>query len=289
MCTAVGMNFDKFYFGRTLDIETSYNQEVVVIPRKFKLDFRFAGSLIFHHAIIGMAAVVNDFPLIFDAANEKGLCGAALRFKDNAVYFKEKADKTNVAPFEVILWVLSLASSVYEAKNLIRQINIIDFSFSEELPNSHLHWFFADKNESIVVEQTKDGLFVYDNPFGILTNNPPFPLMIEKIKGFKNITDKEGLPGDYSSVSRFIRANFVKQNSYKPSGKEEGLSQFFHILNSVLVPKGCVVLPSGELHHTVYLSAIDTDNGIYYYKLYDDLTLKKVCLFDFDLDSSKII
>lgn len=288
MCTAVGMNFDKFYFGRTLDIETSYNQEVVVIPRKFKLDFRFAGSLTFHHAIIGMAAVVNDFPLIFDAANEKGLCGAALRFKDNAVYFKEKADKTNIAPFELILWVLSLASSVYEAKNLIKQINIMDIPFSEELPNSQLHWLFADKYESIVVEQTKDGLFVYDNPFGVLTNNPPFPLILKEMENFKDISDKKGIPGDYSSVSRFIRANFVKKNSYKPSGKEEGLSQFFHILNSVLVPKGCVVLPSGELHHTVYTSAIDTDNGIYYYKLYDDLTFKKVCLFNFDLDGFKI-
>ena len=125
MCTAVGFNAHGFYFGRTLDIETSFGQKVVVIPRKKELNFKDANVLLFHHAIIGMAAVVNDYPLLFDAANEKGLCGAALRFKDNAVYFKKKSGKTNIAPFEVLLWVLSLAGSVKEAKNLIKQMNII--------------------------------------------------------------------------------------------------------------------------------------------------------------------
>lgn len=286
MCTAVGVNFDGFYFGRTLDIELSYGERVVVLPRRFVLEFKKAPKLTFHNAIIGMAVVNNGFPLLFDAANEKGLCGAALRFKDNAVYFKENSDKTNIAPFEVILWVLSLASSVNEAKNLIKQMNIVDTPFNEEFPNTPLHWFFADKNESIVVEQTKEGLFMYDNPFSVLTNNPPFPLMLKETENYKGITDKKGLPGDYSSISRFIRANFVKQNSYKANNKQESLSQFFHILDSVLVPKGCVILPSGELHHTVYTCAIDTENSIYYLKGYNDLEVKKVALSGFDLDGN---
>ncbi len=288
MCTAVSVNFKHFYFGRTLDLDYSFGQRVVILPRKFKLNFKCKESLVFHYAIMGMAAVKENFPLFFDAMNEKGLCFAGLRFQNNAYYGKILENRTNLAPFELPLWILSLASSVTEAKNLLRDINIVDIPFSDELLNTHLHWIFADKEECIVVEQTKDGLFIYDNPFCVLTNNPPFPLMLKEMGNYKDITDKKGIPGDYSSVSRFIRANFVKSNSYKPSSKEESLAQFFHILNSVLVPKGCVVLPNGELHHTVYTSAIDTDNGIYYYKLYDDLILKKVCLFDFDLDSFEL-
>lgn len=292
MCTAVSVNFQHFYFGRTLDLDTTFEQRVIVVPRKFKLDFRCENSLTFHHAIIGMAAVNNNFPLIFDAMNDKGLCVAGLRFQNNAFYGKVLENRTNLAPFELPLWILSLAGSLLEARNLLAQINIANIPFSEELPNSQLHWIFADKTGAITVEPTKNGLLVFDNKFGVLANNPPFEVMLESFSSyeFKSSRLKNPLfPGDFSSKSRFARAVFVKENSYNPKTEEESLAQFFHIMNSVNVPKGCVILENGKPHYTLYTSCMSAEKGVYYYKLYDDQNLRKVDMNSCDLDGDKIL
>ena len=86
MCTAIGCNFESFYFGRTLDLDCSYGENVVLTPRNFPLSFRDAGLSARHYAILGMATVKDNFPLYYDAVNEKGLCMAGLRFADNAYY-----------------------------------------------------------------------------------------------------------------------------------------------------------------------------------------------------------
>ena len=291
MCTAVSINFENFYFGRTLDLDHSFGQKVVVLPRKFKFDFRCENSLTFHHAIMGMAVVNNNFPLLFDAVNEKGLCIAGLRFQNNAFYGNTLESRTNLAPFELPLWILSLAGSLDEAKNLLRDINIADIPFSDELPNTHLHWLIADKTGSLTVEPTKEGLSVFDNQLGVLANNPPFETMLESFKSYEFDSSrlKNSLfPGDYSSKSRFARAVFVKENSYMPRNEEESVAQFFHIMNSVNVPKGCVILENGKPHYTQYTSCIDTKKGVYYYKNYENLNFCKIDMNSCDLGGDKI-
>lgn len=291
MCTAVSVNFEKFYFGRTLDLDYSFGQKVIVLPRRFKLDFKAGFSLVFHHAVMGMAVVNNGFPLFFDAFNEKGLCIAGLRFQNNAYYGEVLKNRVNLAPFELPLWILSLASNITEAKNLLRDINICDIPFSDELPNTHLHWIIADKTGALTVEPTKEGLWVFDNKTGVLANNPPFEEMLKSFKFYE--FDSKRLknplfPGDYSSKSRFARAVFVKKNSYMPKSEEESVAQFFHIMNSVFVPKGCVILENGHPHYTQYTSCIDTKKGVYYYKNYEDPKTHKIDMNSFNLDEKKI-
>lgn len=262
------------------------------MPRKFKLDFRCEKSLTFHHAIVGMAAVNNNFPLFFDAVNEKGLCVAGLRFANNAYYGDVLQGRTNLAPFELPLWILSLAGSLGEARNLLAQINIANIPFSEELPNTQLHWIFSDKTGALTVEPTKNGLLVFDNEVGVLANNPPFEIMLESLSSydFKSSRLKNPLfPGDFSSKSRFARAVFVKENSYKPKTEEESISQFFHIMSSVNVPKGCVILENGRLHYTLYTSCMSAEKGVYFYKPYDDQTVRKVDMNSCDLDGFELV
>ncbi len=86
MCTAATYKTKDFYFGRTLDYEFSYGEEIVVMPRRFPLDFRFLGKSEEHYAIIGMAHVADGYPMFYDAVNEKGLAMAGLNFVGNAVY-----------------------------------------------------------------------------------------------------------------------------------------------------------------------------------------------------------
>ena len=95
MCTAISYKTKDFYFGRTLDYEISYGERIVITPRDFKLEFRKTFDIEHHYAMIGMAAVANDYPLYFDAMNEKGVCMAGLNFPDNAKYYEEKNISTN--------------------------------------------------------------------------------------------------------------------------------------------------------------------------------------------------
>ena len=176
MCTAATYTGKDHYFGRNLDLELSYNESVTVTPRKFPLKFRQVHDMNEHFAIIGMATVVDDYPLYYDATNEKGLSMAGLNFPENADYKEPAEDVDNVASFEFVPWILGQCETVADVRKLLERINITNVEFSEQFPPSPLHWMISDKNESITVEQTKAGLNVYDNPVGVMTNNPEFPL-----------------------------------------------------------------------------------------------------------------
>ena len=261
-----------------------------------------------HHAMIGMACVVDGFPLYYEATNEKGLSMAGLNFPGNAVYCDFAEGKDNVTPFEFIPWVLSSCSSVDEAKQFIGKMNLINVNFSDTIPLSPLHWMISDHKCSIVAESMSDGLKIYDNPFEILTNNPPFEFhqinmsnymalgIGHAISRFKaSIPAKNysvgmgalGLPGDFSSASRFIRALFVKENSVSACNEKSNVNQFFHILNSVAMPKGCVKAAEG-FEYTRYSSCCNASRGIYYYTTYDDLEIRSVNMHDVDLNRSEL-
>ena len=173
MCTAATYQTKDFYMGRTLDYEFSYGEEVTITPRNYEFDFRYAGKSKTHYALIGMAFVAGDYPLYYDAANEKGLGMAGLNFVGNAAYADEvtEADKdfVQVAQYEFIPWILTQCASVAEARRMLSNMKLMGTPFSEQLPTAQLHWMIADKEECIVVESMKDGMHIYDDPVGVLT------------------------------------------------------------------------------------------------------------------------
>lgn len=306
MCTAVTYKTKDHYFGRTLDLEYGYGEKVVVTPRNFPLHFGDKGTMKTHYAIIGMATVVADYPLYYEAANEHGLAVAGLNFPGNAHYFEDVGDRDNIAPFEFAPWILGQCKNLTQARELLGHINICNRSFSEKLPLSPLHWIIADKNGAITVESVAEGLKIYENPIGVLTNNPPFDYHMTHLGQYLNVTAYEaqnrfsefelipfskgmggiGLPGDLSSASRFVRAAFVKLNSLSEMGENESISQFFHILGAVDQQRGCVRLPDGSLEITRYTSCINTDRGIYYYTTYDNRSISAVDMHRCDLDAT---
>lgn len=309
MCTAISFKTNDHYFGRNLDLELSYGEEITITPRNYPFQFRNTKGISPHYAIIGMAAIVNNYPLYYDATNEHGLSIAGLNFLGNAVYFEKENEKDNIAPFELIPWILSQCQCVNDAKVCLSKINITNEPYSSELPSTPLHWIIADKERSIVIESTKTGLNVYDDPYGLLTNNPPLPYHFENIKNYINLTTLEpenrfapqkeiipysrgmggiGLPGDLSSASRYVRAAFTKLNSVCEPGEAESVCQFFHILDAVTQVKGCNQV-NGKWEITRYSSCCNTDKGIYYYKTYNNPQLTAVCLNNMNLDSSKLM
>ena len=303
MCTAISYKNGDAYFGRNLDLERGFGERVVITPRRFPLTMRHAKSLTNHYAMIGMAAVAAGFPLYFDATNEKGLSMAGLNFPGNAVYHACDPEKENVAPFECIPWILGQCASVAEAKQLLCRTNLVNVRFSAELPVSPLHWMISDKECSIVVESLADGLHVYDDPFEVLTNNPPFDYHRIHLSDYMALhagpADHHfrpevplqnyslgmgalGLPGDFSSASRFVRAFFVKENAVCDQNERACVHQLFHILNAVAMPKGCVWTKDG-FEYTRYSSCCNAHRGIYYYTTYNGLSVSSVCMHDVDL------
>ena len=191
MCTAATYKTEDFYFGRTLDYESSYGEEIVVMPRNFRLDFLNMGVYKNHYAVIGTAHIAQGYPLFYDAVNEKGLAMAGLNFVGNAYYGKNIDGRDNVAQYEFIPWILSRCSSTAEAKDLISRINITDTPFNEHMPAGQLHWIIADSEQTITVESVRDGIKVYDNPVGVLTNNPPFNEQMFRLNDYMHLSPKQ--------------------------------------------------------------------------------------------------
>ena len=190
MCTAVTYKTKDFYFGRNLDYDFSYGDEVTITPRNFQFNFRKEKSINSHYAMIGMAHVAEDYPLYHDAINEKGLGIAGLNFVDNADYKEYVEGKDNIAQFEFIPWILSQCANVKEARKLVEKMNLLNISFSDRLPVAQLHWIIADSEETITVESVKEGIKIYENPVGVLTNNPPFDIQMFALNNYINLSTK---------------------------------------------------------------------------------------------------
>ena len=310
MCTAVTYKTNDFYFGRTLDYEFSYKEEITITPKSYELKFRNQKKISSHYAIIGMAYVAENYPLYYDAINEKGLGIAGLNFVGNAYYNDIQQNKDNIAQFEFIPWILSQCSTTKEAKKLIEDMNLINTPFNEQLPLAQLHWIISDEEESITVEAVKEGIKIYENPVGVLTNNPPFDKQLFALNNYINLSNKApkntfsnnlelqqysrgmgaiGLPGDLSSQSRFIRASFVKMNSVSGEDEDESVSQFFHILNSVDQQRGCCQLDNGKYEITIYTSCCNATKGIYYYTTYNNHQITAVDMHKENLDGKELI
>lgn len=303
MCTAITYTTRDHYFGRNLDLERSYGERVVITPRRFHLPMRLAEPLTNHHAMVGMATVADGYPLYYEATNEQGLSMAGLNFPDNAVYKPPAAGRDNICAFELIPWLLGRYATVAEARQALERVNIVNVPFGEGQPLTPLHWLVADRRGAIVVESVAQGLRVYDNPVRVLTNNPPFGYHLTNLCNYMSLHEGTpdnrlggdltpyslgmgalGLPGDFSSASRFVRAVFVRQKSHSGDSERESVNQFFHILTSVAMPKGCVLAANGDYEYTRYTSCCNTDRGIYYYTTYDDPTPRRVDMHGVDTD-----
>ncbi len=309
MCTAATYFTKDHYFGRNLDLEYSYHEQVTVVPRKFPFAFRNGDTNADHLAMIGMAYVAGGYPLFYDGINEAGLGMAGLNFPDNCD-FRDPADgKTNIASFELIPFILSSCKTTDEAREKLSDVNITNVAFAPELPPNPLHWMIGDKKKQIVVEQTKTGLHIYDDPVGVMTNNPTFDIQMTMLANYRNLTADQGecrfadgldlhpysrgmggmgLPGDLSSASRFAKVAFTRMNSKSADDESASVSQFFHILGSVEQQRGLCHLGGDKYEITIYSSCCNQDKGIYYYTTYENSQINAVDMHRENLDGAEL-
>lgn len=310
MCTSICFRPNDCYFGRNLDAEFSFCEEVVITPRHFHFAFRDGRDFQNQYALIGMAAVIDGTPLYYEATNEVGLSMAGLNFPNNAVYLEPMEGADNVTSSEIVAYLLGKAKTVAEAREILQNVRMTNFPFNDAMPIAPLHFMLSDKTESIVIEPTAEGLKIYDNPYDVMTNNPPFPYHMWNMQNYLNLsrdfgenrfTDKYelkpfgvgmgamGLPGDASSASRFVRVAFHLANSAKGETEEENVGQFFHLLDSVAMFKGSTLTKDGKEDLTLYSCCCNADKGIYYYKRYDNNRITAIHMHHENLDAEQLI
>ena len=314
MCTCISTRIgNKNYFGRTMDIDRGFGQRVVLTPRNYSYKLKCGEEVTRHYAILGMATVECEYPLYADAVNERGLSIAGLNFPASAHYEKELGGvgELSLAPYELIPFLLGRADDVRSAKKVLSQLRLCDIAFNGDIATSPLHWQIADRyGRCIVLESSKDGIKIYDNRVGVLTNEPPFYSQLAHLENFRGLSNyskggkmKErfklsessfgggaiGLPGDASSLSRFVRAAYLSAYSEFDENEEENLAGLFHIFEGVSIVKGCVKNARGKAHYTHYISVMDTAEGIYHYKRYGDASLCSVPFTKFYLDGDALI
>lgn len=309
MCTSMSYRKTDHYFGRNLDIEVTFGEKVVITPRNYKFELKNGTTYHNSYAMIGMAVVLQKYPLYYEAANEKGLAMAGLNFVGNAKYLERKEGMENITPFELIPWILGQAESVKEARALLTKVNLLNCPFAESVPLASLHFMISDKKESIVVEPMEDGLHIFSNPYDVMTNNPPFEYHMWNMNNYLNLKVQNGentfssqyglknygvgmgaigLPGDASSASRFVRTAFHLTNSYSDDTEVGNVTQLFHVLDSVSMLQGSTLTDEGKHDMTMYSCCINVDKGIYYYKTYGNNQIHGVKLHQIDLEGKEL-
>lgn len=314
MCTGLSIksNEGKYFFGRNMDLAYNFNQEIIIMPKSYQFQDKVTGGMITNkRAIIGMGTVIDNHPTMADAMNENGLACAGLNFAGYA-YFEPKPveGKINIAPYDFIQWTLSNHETVDEVKNNIKNIDLVDIPLNEKTPCPTLHWMVSDKTgKSIVIEKTKDKLAVHDNPVGVMTNNPTFDWHLTNLDEYLYLTpaypkdtkwsNREltplgigagnlGIPGDFGSVSRFVRIAYIRANMPSIENDITAVTQFFHMLDYVKMVKGGVITQEGLQDLTLYSSCMDLEKCTYYYKTYDNNRINAVEMKKEDLSDGQL-
>lgn len=312
MCTGIRFSDGNghLYLARNLDWTSGYGERVVLTPTGHATRSPFGAVAGIRHAVIGMGIVEEDTPLYFDCGNDAGLAVAGLNFPGYAQYAPEPVEgATNVAAFEFPLWVASQFASVDEVEAALGDVVIVDRPINEKYPSSLLHWIIGDSTRAVVVEHTSDGMHVFDDDVDVLANQPGFPWHHENLRNYLNTapdfpeetvlgrahlapfgsgSHMRGIPGDYYSPSRFVRAAYVNAHYPEKAGEEENVSRAFHTLQQVAMVDGCAAMGSGEFEKTIYTGLFSSRTVTYYWNTYDDPAIRSVAMADHASDGTEL-
>ena len=287
MCCAISLNLNNNpFFIRTLDLDYSFGKRLIISPREISLSFKLRGEYAMKYAFWGIGDILSDFPLLAEGVNEEGLSIGGLHFP-TMIGYKKRGSKKGLAPFEIIPFLLGNFKTATEACNFLSHIDIVDISFNEEIKNTPLHFHIADKENVFAVEIINKKVEVEKNPFRVLTNSPPFSYHKYNMARYLHLSENEpkekddallysnglsatGLPGDFSSPSRFIRAAWLRATSRCEYGMERYSA--LQLGEALSIPTGSVIKRDNRLHFTRYFSIYDISARCVIIKKYDRIS-----------------
>lgn len=260
-----------FVYGRTVEFGVALPIKLALYPRNHQ--YKGAGpdgvvgsglTWTGKYAVIGQDALGME--VIADGMNEKGLTGGMLYLPVSSVYQDPKGDdaRNSIASYQVVNWALSNFATVDEIRAGLQSIFVNNSAMEAWKGVVRMHFTFHDTTgKSIVVEYIDGKLDISDNPVGTLTNEPPFKWQMMNVENYLNLSpfDKEstdiggatfaprsagsglhGLPGDFMSQSRFLRAmEFSKAaDAYVPNMNKVDVA--WHLVNMFDIPPGSSIV-----------------------------------------------
>lgn len=307
--------------GRTLEFGIFIETDVVLVPR----GYAFTGltplgdgmSWEARYAALGTIAFGNL--AIMDGLNEEGLAVGAFYFPGYAEYTEttteNQAISMSMADFPN--WLLTSFASVEEVRAAIEAGGVaIAPTLLPGWPPvlQPFHYVVYDRTgASIVIEPIGGELVVHDNPLGVITNSPSFDWHMTNLRNYialdpRNVPPVEiagetfaqfgqgsgmlGLPGDFTPPSRFVRAAVFSATAIPEENAERGVFQTFHILNNFDIPVGIAREEHDGVIHTDYTqltAARDPQALRYYWKSYEDQTIRMIDMTALDLDGDRIL
>lgn len=307
--------------GRTVEFGIKIDASVAMVPRGHAFTgLTPAGDGLKYtakHAAVGVYAY-KDVKLM-DGINDAGLVAGAFYLPTFASYTPVTADNQakGLSPVEFPNWLLTQFGTVDEVRKAIESGDVIitptvTAGWGKAPPP--FHYVVYDKTgAAIVIEPIGGKLVVHDNPLGTITNSPTFDWHMTNLRNYitlnpNNVNSAKigkvefeafgqgngmwGLPGDFSPPSRFVRAALFSANAIPSDNAEDGITHVFHLLNNFDLPKGAAVANDDgtiSADYTQMTTAKDPQSLIYYYKTYDDQTIRMIDMKKLDLDAKDIL
>ncbi|MDR3409292.1 MAG: choloylglycine hydrolase family protein [Methylovirgula sp.] len=307
-------------YGRTMEFGFELKSAAILIPRHFALtssgpdDKPGALKWTSKYATVGLNGLGD--PILVDGLNEKGLAGGILYFPGYAGY--ADAAKTDpaksLAPWDFLTWALTNFATVAEVKAALSEIAVVGIKEIHLGIAPPVHYTLHDASgASLVIEPIDGTLKVYDNPFGVMTNSPPFDWQVTNLRNYVKISPVNapplhidgqtvasfgqgsgllGIPGDPTPPSRFVRVlGYAASVERQPDGIAS-VRAAEHILNNFDIPRGWIrpgTGDEGEWEFTQWSAVADLTNRVYYVKTYDDQVLRSIDLKSLNLDAPAIL
>lgn len=315
MCTAINFLNQKHenVFGRTMDFHYILDPRLVAFPAGAAWENTLGQICTDRYAVAGIVRHARNLYVMFDGVNEKGLAGTTLYFHGCADFSQpsQESDKTQIPALDFLHYVLGSCTSLDDLRLLLTESMLVGIQDSLTGTVAPIHWMFTDlSGESLVVEQTKSGLHVYENPVGVMTNSPDFSWQMTNLRNYMEATPEQAgqvdwngfqmesfgqangtsiLPGGYTPPARFVRTVYQKLHMVQPKDMEESVINGFHILESVTLPNGVVKTSNGTFDYTQYTAMIDLSNRAYYFKTYENPQMVRVDVKPFWTSETKEI
>ncbi len=304
-----------FINGRTVEFGLDIQLGGLVIPRHYAFQGTLPDGTVGLKYVSKYAAVGgNSFgePVLVDGLNEKGLSVGMFYFPGYAKYTDVTPTNKSkgLSPTEFPNWILTQFATVDEVKAAIKSV-VVTPTIPKGWPGlPPFHYVVYDKSgNSIAIEPVNGELIIHDNPIGVFTNSPTFDWMLTNLINYINLTPVNveskvidntvirqfgegtglhGLPGDFTPPSRFVRAAIFANTAIPVDNAEQAVLQVFHLLNQFDIPVGSVrtVTPTQTImEYTLATTVKDPQNLNYYFRTFDDQTIKMISLSKFDLNA----
>ncbi len=304
-------------YGRTMEFVTDVGSVILVAPRNKEyigtsLNGKPGMKWTARYGLVGTSA--GPLPHVLEGLNEKGLAVGLFYFPGFATYMSVPADgdAKAIAAWELGTYLLGTCATVEEAKAALDGLIVCPAAQPDGSPAPPSHWMVRDASgRCLIIEPTNGQLKTYDAPLGVVTNSPDYdwhminlsnysnqsalsvaPRMVSgvKIGPLSQGSGMLGLPGDFTSPSRFVRAVAFSQTALPAANAQEGVLRVFHLMNLFDIPLGAARSQNGTTvtaDYTQYTIVGDLTNRKMYFHTFDSRGIRLVDLNKCDFDAKE--